>query len=112
MNAFLVFTETEPLLVMAFRTAESNGRLADRLVDRGIHKFIAHEVPLEYLRNEYGVAFEIIEADIRSGEDIRVLGANGSRVFTWVRLADLEQPAHHDSGPVESMASGLCESHA
>jgi hypothetical protein len=35
------------------------------------------------------VAFELIEADIRNGEDIRVLDSRGSHIFSKVRFADL-----------------------
>ena len=89
MTALLVFTESQPLLVMVSRAAVSDGRLDEDLRNRGIKKFIAHEVPLEYLRYQYGVAFELIEADIRSGEDIRVLDSRGSHIFSKVRFADL-----------------------
>jgi len=91
MTAFLVFTETQPLLVMASRAAVSEGRLVEDLTRKGIGKFMAHEVPLEKLRREYGVAFELIEADILDGKDIRVLDSNGGHVFAKIDFADLGQ---------------------
>ncbi len=91
MTAFLVFTETQPLLVMASQAAVSEGRLVEGLTRKGIGKFMAHEVPLEKLRREYGVAFEFIEADILDGKDIRVLDSNGGHVFAKIHFADLGQ---------------------
>ena len=96
MTAFLVFTENQPLLVMTSRAAVSEGRLVEGLTRKGIGKFMAHEVPLEHLRGEYGVAFELIEADIRDGKDIRVLDSNGGHVFAKVRFADLGRRIERD----------------
>jgi hypothetical protein len=89
MTAFVVFTESEPLLVVAPRGAAVEGRLAGALNSRGIEKYLAHEVPLDRLREEYGRSFEVIEADIRDGADLRVLDSKGSHVFAKVRFADL-----------------------
>lgn len=100
MIAFLVFTDSQPILVVASRAAVSSGRLADVLADKGVGKFIAHKVPLDDLRNEYGVAFEIIESDIRKGAPIRVLDSSGTRAFTKVHFSDLEHPIRHDPASV------------
>jgi hypothetical protein len=92
MTAFLVFTDFEPLLVMTPRTAAADGRLARGLGDKGIRRFIAHEVPLEGLKERYGVPYEIVESDVRGGSDVRVLDSNGSHVFANIRFADLGPP--------------------
>jgi hypothetical protein len=91
MTALLVFTEKQPILVMASKMAITNGRLEEHLKNRGIETFIAHEVPLDALRQEYGMAFERVEGDIRNGEEMRVLDSKGSHVFARVRFADLGQ---------------------
>jgi hypothetical protein len=109
MTALLVFTESQPLLVMVSRAAVSDGRLEESLNNRGIKKFIAHEVPLEYLRNEYGRAFELIEADIRNGEDIRVLDSRGSHIFSKVRFADLGHGMQRDLPKGSAFAEQHCE---
>lgn len=89
MTALLVFTETQPLLLMASRAVVSDDRLAEGLKDRGIDKFMAYEVPIDHLRREYGLAFERIEADLKNGEEMRVLDFKGSHVFAKVDFAEL-----------------------
>jgi hypothetical protein len=92
MTAFLVFTDFEPLLVMAPRTAAVDGRLVRGLGEKGIQRFIAHEIPLDDLKVRYGVPFEVVESDVRRGGDVRVLDSKGSHVLANVRLADLGPP--------------------
>jgi hypothetical protein len=89
MTAFLVFTDGEPLIVALSRKAASDGRLAESLSRKGIAKFIAHEIDVDRLRNAYGVPFEVIEADIISGRDLRVLDSKGPHAFEKVRFAEL-----------------------
>ena len=89
MTAFLVFTESEPMLVMASRTAVTDGQLEERLAHMGFDRFIAHEVPMTSLREQYGVPFEVLESDIRNGKGVRILDSNGRHVFSAVCLGDL-----------------------
>jgi hypothetical protein len=96
MTAFLVFTEREPMIVMTRRAAVTDGRLVDALDQRGISKFIAYEVPLDRLRNRYGVPFEVIEADVIAGKELRVLDYKGSHVFESISLAELNGCIRHD----------------
>jgi hypothetical protein len=96
MTGLLICTETQPLLVMASRAVVSDGRLVEGLRNRGIVKFMAHEVPLDHLRQEYGLAFELIEADLRKGEEMRVLDSKGSHVFAKVDLTNLGQCVRSD----------------
>jgi hypothetical protein len=96
MKAFLIFSETEPVLVMASRSAAADGRLASGLEKKGFEKYIAYEVPLSQLRKQYGVPFEVIEADVKNGKDVRILDSKGSRVLENVRFSDLGSVFCHD----------------
>jgi hypothetical protein len=96
MTGYLVFTEWEPLIVVASKSMVREGRLANELRDRGIDKFIAHEVPVERLRENYGVPFEVIETDLRDGKRIRFLDSNGSHVFDTVRFTELGRTIFHE----------------
>jgi len=89
MTAFLVFTEGEPMIVATAEEAVLDGRLVESLSRKGIDKFIAHEIAVDRLRKAYGVPFEVIEADIISGRDLRVLDSKGSHAFANVEFADL-----------------------
>lgn len=105
MQAFLVFTENEPIVVMASRTAVEDGRLVDRLSHMGHDRFIAHELPVESLRRRYGLPFDVIESDILRGKPFRVLDSDGRHVFDSVLLQELGPGFFHD-GRTEGYAAG------
>ncbi len=100
MTAFLVFAQTDPVLIMTSRTAVSDGRLLEGLTTKGIDKFIAYEVPLDGLRRKYGVSFEVIESDVKNGKDVAVLDSKGSHVFANVPFSDLGESFRHDPEPL------------
>jgi hypothetical protein len=97
MTAFLVFTESEPFIVMTSRDAAADGRFEAGLLARGHGKFIAHELRLDSLRPRYGVPFEVIEAEVKGGKEIRVLDSNGRHALDNVSFADLGACLWHDS---------------
>jgi hypothetical protein len=105
MRAFLVFSEGEPIVVMASRQAVRDGRLVDRLTRMGHERFIAHEVPVDELRRQYGVPFEVIESDIRSGKAIRVLDSDGRHIFDSVPLESLGPEIRYE-GRAGAQAAG------
>jgi DNA polymerase IIIc chi subunit len=89
MRAFLVFTEREPKIVALARDEASKGRLAEDLAQAGINQFVAHEIAVDRLRENYGVQFEVIEAEVRNGRGLRVLDSSGRSVLAQVQLADI-----------------------
>ena len=97
MTAFLVFTEGEPLIIATAKETVSDGRLAESLSRKGIHKFIAHEIDVDRLRKTYGVPFEVVEADIINGQNLRVLDSKGANAFANVRFADLGKCIRYES---------------
>lgn len=96
MIPLLVFTEAKPLIVAAPKEAVTNGTLLDGLSRVGIHRFIAHEIAVDRLREIYGVPFEVIETDVKNGKGLRVLDSNGRHVLAHVQLADLGPGVAHD----------------
>jgi len=88
MTAFVVFSESEPLIVVMAQRAVAEGSLPDHLANAGIDRFIAYEIDPDALRHTYGTPFDVVESDIRRGRDFRVLDANGAHVFERVNFAD------------------------
>jgi hypothetical protein len=95
MTAFLVLTENEPRVVAARRDAVSSDRWFASLSRTGVDKFIAYELDVETLREAYGVRFDVIEADISKGKDVRVLDSDGRHVFSNVRFTELGDRVVH-----------------
>ena len=95
MRAFIVFSGTGPILILTTYGSVADERLVAKLGHKGIAKFIAYEVPVERVRERYGVAFEVIAADLERAEDVRVLDFNGHHIFSSFSLAELGDPIKH-----------------
>ena len=92
MRAYLVFTETGPILLLtSCATMTENGLLA-ALEERGIKKFIAYEVPVDAVHRMYGVPFEVVASDIERGHSMRVLDFNGPHILDTFSVQDLGRP--------------------
>ena len=95
MRAFIVFTGTGPILILTTYGSVMDERLVAKLGHKGIAKFIAYEVPVGRVRERYGVAFEVIAADLERAEDVRVLDFNGHHIFSSFSLEELGEPIKH-----------------
>jgi hypothetical protein len=92
MRAYVIFSSREPVLIVTRLTISSTA-LLDQLGRVGIQKFIAREVPVSHLRNQYGRQFDVIEEAVESGSDLRVLDFSGQRIFRHLPFSELG-PAH------------------
>lgn len=81
MKAGIIFTGTGPILILTTHPSLVDDELVEKLVQKGIMKYIACEVDLELCRKRYGRLFESIEGDLAGEEDFRVLDYNGHNVF-------------------------------
>ena len=93
MRAYVIFSSSEPTLIVARQTIQSKAVLK-HLGRIGIDKFIAREVPISPLRIQYGRQFDIIEDAIQKGSDLRVLDFSGSRIFRNLPFSKFG-PAYH-----------------
>jgi hypothetical protein len=91
-RAYLVFTGSGPILVLATYPALTDGRLLDKLRYKGIDKFIAYEVDLEAVRTRYPHSFENVAKDLEAEEDLRVLDFNGHQIMANFSLQELGEP--------------------
>ena len=89
MKAFLVFTGTGPILILTTYPDVMDPRLTVKLEHKGIRKFIAYEVPIDRVRQLYGIPFEVVAADLEETEDLRVLDFNGHNIFSRFSLSEL-----------------------
>jgi hypothetical protein len=92
MRAYIVFSGTGPILVLTTFPALTDERLVGKLAQKGIAKFIAYEVALDRARAIYGVPFEIIAADLKDVEDMRVLDFNGHHIFSRFPFSEFSEP--------------------
>jgi hypothetical protein len=96
MRAYLVFTETGPILIMTSCPHITEQPLVDALNRRGVDKFIAYEVSIEEVHRLYGVPFEVVAADLEQRKDMRVLDFNGPHLIDTFPLSDLGAPIAYE----------------
>jgi hypothetical protein len=89
MKIFMLYTGSGPMVIMtSYKSVEDPG-LLEKLSAKGIHKFIAHSVPLKLARERYGGHFEMVERNLDESDDLRVLDYNGERAFRLFRFDEL-----------------------
>ena len=91
-RAYLLFSGTGPLLVLSTYPSITDPQLVAKLGHKGIAKFIAYEVSIERVREQYGIAYEVIAADLVETTDARVLDFNGHHIFSCFSLSELGEP--------------------
>jgi hypothetical protein len=91
-RAYLVFTGSGPILVLATYPALTDERLLSKLRYKGIDKFIAYEVDLSAVRERYPSSFENVARDLEDEQDLRVLDFNGHQIMANFSLQELGEP--------------------
>ncbi|HEX3525583.1 MAG TPA: hypothetical protein VH988_00825 [Thermoanaerobaculia bacterium] len=93
MRAYLIFTGSGPILVLATYPELSDERLVSKLRYKGIDKFIAYEVHLDAVKERYAGSFANVAKDLEGGEeDLRVLDFNGHQIMANFSLDALGTP--------------------
>ncbi len=89
MKGILVFSGSGPLLILSSYPAVDHPELVAKLRAKGLHKFIAYEVPIDRCKDIYGFTWRDIAADLETANDMRVLDFDGHRIFLNLSLRDL-----------------------
>lgn len=93
MRAYLIFTGSGPILVLATYPQLTDERLVTKLRYKGIDKFIAYEVQLGAVKERYPGSFDNVAKDLEGGEgDLRVLDFNGHQIMANFSLDALGTP--------------------
>lgn len=97
MKAAMVFTGSGPILILTSYDSIADLKLAEKLGARGISKFVAHEVPVEKVKRQYGTRFSIILGDLSQTDDLRVMDIDGHHVFNTFSFEELGPPVYYPS---------------
>ena len=98
MKAGIFFTGTGPILILTSYQSLGDPKLAEKLEQKGIKKYIAYEVPEDHVKQRYGQQFNVILGDLKQTDDLRVLDYDGHHVFYNFALNEMENPVYHDAG--------------
>jgi len=81
MKAGVIFTGTGPILVLTTYDSFEDRKFLEKLVAKGIKRFIAFEIPLDLAKKKYGQHFDVVMNDVKQTDELRVLDFDGHRVF-------------------------------
>ncbi|MET0109416.1 MAG: hypothetical protein ABW084_11005 [Candidatus Thiodiazotropha sp.] len=100
MKTFMLMTGSGPLMILTSHTSIEDPLILEKLVSKGIEKFLAYEVPYDLAKKRYGGHFNVVANDLHESDDLRVLDYNGERAFKLFSFAELGSPVVHEaSGP-------------
>jgi len=105
MKTFLLITGSSPLMILTSHGSIEHPVLLEKLLAKGIDKFIAYEVPFELAKQRYGRHFHVAANDLRETDDLRVLDYNGDRAFRLFSFSELGDAHIHESMPKEQAAA-------
>lgn len=108
MNAALVFGGSGPIIILTSHDGLEDPGLLERLARKGISKFLAFPIPLDVVRDRYGVHFDIVCRNLHETDDLRVLDFDGRRALGLLPFSVLGDPIYHE-GPVGRAVAGLPE---
>jgi len=98
MKAGIFFTGTGPILILTSYQSLGDPKLAEKLKQKGIKKYIAYEVPEDHVKQRYGQHYNVILGDLKQTDDLRVLDYDGHHVFYNFTLNEMGEPVYHDAG--------------
>ena len=105
MKSFLLMTSGGTLIILTSHDSIENSILLDKMLAKGIEKFIAYEVPFDLARKRYGVHFTIVANDLHETDDLRILDYNGDRAFRLFNFNELGKAHIHEPAPPGRVAA-------
>ncbi|RLB81743.1 MAG: hypothetical protein DRH24_08755 [Deltaproteobacteria bacterium] len=92
MKAGIFFTGSGPIVVLTSFESITDSRFIEKLKAKGIQKFLAYEIPVDEVKEKYGMHFNVILGDLKQTDDLRVLDYNGHQVFYNFAIKELGEP--------------------
>lgn len=96
MKAGIVFTGSGPILFLTTYDSFTEPGLIQKLRAKGIKKFIAYEIPVDLVKQKYGVHFETTLADLKQEDDLRVVDYDGHHIFLEFSWKELGNPIFYE----------------
>ena len=97
MKAGILFTGTGPILILTSYDSLKEPPLIEKLISKGIKKFIAYEVSLEDVKEKYGLHYKTVMGDLHQSDDLRVLDFDGHHVFYSFSFSELGEPIYYEA---------------
>ncbi|NNG01829.1 MAG: hypothetical protein HKM93_20755 [Desulfobacteraceae bacterium] len=96
MKAGIFFTGSGPILLLTSYEALNAPRLVEKLIAKGIKKYIAFEISERKVKDRYGLHYNVVLGDLGQSDDLRVLDYDGHHVFNNFSLQELGEPVYFE----------------
>ena len=96
MKTFILFSGSGPLLVLSSHASIEDKVFLEKLEAKGIYKFIAHEIPLDMVKERYGAHYNIASHDLHETDDLRVIDFDGQRALRKFKFSEYGPEYMHD----------------
>ncbi|MBN2529564.1 MAG: cytosolic protein [Deltaproteobacteria bacterium] len=97
MKAGLLLTGSGALVYLTSHPIFLDEDIIAKLDHKGIHKFIAYEIPVDEAKDRYGGHFQHVMMDLRETNDFRILDYQGPRAFSMFKFEELGTPLYHEA---------------
>ncbi len=105
MKVFMLMTGSGPLMILTSHDSIEDPTILEKLLAKGIDKFIAYEVPYELAKERYGGHFTVVVNDLHESDDLRVLDYNGERAFRLFHFSEMGMVMTHEPGESKQQAA-------
>jgi hypothetical protein len=96
MKAGLIITGSGSMLALTSTDSFEDPVLVRALMEKGINKYIAFEVPDDLVKSRYGQHYFVTLADRRQSDILRIVDVDGQRIFRNFDLGTLSRPTFHE----------------
>ncbi|MBT8048301.1 MAG: hypothetical protein HKN57_08475 [Xanthomonadales bacterium] len=96
MRSFMLMTGSGPLIILTSHSSIENSILLEKLMAKGIEKFIAFEIPYDLAAQRYHGHFDVVANDLHETDDLRILDYNGDRAFRMFSFSELGKAHIHE----------------
>jgi len=96
MKAAIIFTGTGPIMILTSFDSLEHPTLQEKLVARGINKYMAYEVSVDKVKSVYGTRFSIVLSDLSQTDDLRVMDIDGHHIFKSFSFEEMGPPIYYE----------------
>jgi hypothetical protein len=96
-KAYFLFTVNGPLVILTTCRSIDDPECLRALRNRGFHKFVAHEVPVEAAMTRYGMHFEAVCNGPFESDFLRVLDYKSERAIKLFSFKEFGPPIYYES---------------
>jgi hypothetical protein len=100
----MLFTGSGPLVILTSHETIRAPGLLQKLMAKGIGKFLAYEIPLGLVKARYGMHFDVVARSVAETDDLRVLDFDGGHALRLFSFKEMSGPTVYEEEAARSAA--------